>query len=239
MQSYILHLARSTERDGLVKDLIELLPNAHVLPSVEGAALTVAERDAAYQVKQHKPHYPFSLKAAEIGCFLSHRNAWKSLVDSDACAAWVVEDDLAISDENFKTLSALVSPHITEDVLIRVPLKDREVAHETIDQKDGMTLMRPEVIALSAAFYILGRKAAQRLLTLTDPFDRPVDTFIQMRWVTEIDTLVVKDSGARTAAFDVGTSTIQSKKSITHEVKRVIPRAVYRSRVKKLSAKSI
>ncbi len=239
MNSYILHLARSTDRKGLVEDLVNLLPNAQVLPSVDGAELTAKQCAAAYHVRRYKPDYPFKLKLAEIGCFLSHRSAWQSLVDSDSPAAWIAEDDLAISPKSFQTLSELVAPYVTEDSFIRVPLQDRELAHDVIAQQDAMSLIRPKAVALSAAFYLIGRAAAQRLLELTAPFDRPVDTFLQMRWLTQIDILVVKESTARTAAFEVGTSTIQSKKSLPYKIKRIIPRVLYRLRVKKLAAQQM
>jgi glycosyl transferase family 25 len=239
MQSYILHLARSSERDGLVRDLCAILPNAKVLPAVEGSALTQDERDAAYQPSAIKPHYPFPSKAGELGCFLSHRKFWKTLVESDEQMMWVAEDDVAISAVDFATLEALVTPHADVNCLIRVPIRNREKAKEIIAQSGDMQLVRPEVIGLTTAMYLIGRDAAQRMLDLTQPFDRPVDTFLQMRWLTGVDSLTVLNSGARSAAFDVGGSTIQTKKSVIQEIKRMTARATYRARVRKLSAKGI
>jgi hypothetical protein len=31
----------------------------------------------------HRPRYPFALRAAEIGCFLSHRRAWREILDRE------------------------------------------------------------------------------------------------------------------------------------------------------------
>lgn len=239
MQSFILHLARSNEREGLVRDLMGTLPNARVLPAVDGATLSSQSLAAVYQVKQVKPYYPFALKAGEVGCFLSHRSAWDALVKSNAPAAWIAEDDVVIDGNKFDSIMNLIDPHITPDGLIRIPLRNREVAKHVISESGEMTLMRPKKIALSAALYLVGRTAAKRLLDLTAPFDRPVDTFLQMRWLTKIDSLVVQNSGARSAAYEVGTSTIQSKKSMAHEIKRMAARAMYRAHVARLSRKSV
>ena len=114
MQSYVLHLARSTERDGLVRDLCAILPNAQVLPAVEGSALTPDEWDAAYQPRMMEPYFPFASKAGELGCFLSHRKFWEALVASDEKMMWIAEDDVAISAESFAQMEALVVPHADE-----------------------------------------------------------------------------------------------------------------------------
>jgi len=239
MQSFILHLARSTEREGLVSDLMAVLPNAQVLPAVDGTALTQQERDEAYQPRLVKPHFPFDCKAGELGCFLSHRNVWKALIASDAEMIWVAEDDVAIEASDFQQMAALVAPHANTNSLIRVPIKHRERPSDVIATSGDMQLIRPKILGLTTAMYLIGRDAAQRLLDASAPFDRPVDTFLQMRWMTGVDSLAVMNSGARSAAFDVGGSTIQTKKSISQELKRVTARATYRAHVRRLSAKGV
>lgn len=237
MKSYVLHLERSKERQGLVDDLLSILPNAQVLPAVEGSALSEVEKNAAYRAHCTKPHYPFVCKSGELGCFLSHRNFWQAVVDSGEDMMWIAEDDLEIHPADFTKIVGLVMPHATTDSLIRVPIRNREVADHIIAQDGDMQLVRPKVIGLTTAMYLIGRDAAQRLLDLTQPFDRPVDTFLQMRWLTGVDSLTVLNSGARSAAFDVGGSTIQTKKSLANELKRMTSRALYRWRVKQLSSK--
>jgi GR25 family glycosyltransferase involved in LPS biosynthesis len=239
MQSYVLHLARSTERQGLVKDLLATLPQAQVLPAVEGSVLSEAEKRDAYEDHAIEPHYPFGSKAGELGCFLSHRKFWQALVDSDEAMMWIAEDDVAISQANFKTLEGLIMPHADTNSLIRVPIRNREIADRVIAQDGDMRLVRPKVIGLTTAMYLIGRDAAQRLLDVSQPFDRPVDTFMQMRWLTGVDSLTVLNSGARSAAFEVGGSTIQSKKSVIQETKRMFARARYRAHVRRLSAKAM
>ena len=49
----------------------------------------------------HAPHYPFALRPGEVGCFLSHRAVWAALLESNADAALVLEDDVEL-DEGFQ-----------------------------------------------------------------------------------------------------------------------------------------
>ena len=50
-------------------------------------------------------------------------------------------------------------------------------------------LLRPHSPPLRAIGQIVSHAAAERLLSITSPFDRPVDTFLQMAWVTGVTML--------------------------------------------------
>src|ERR1700675_3936450 len=53
----------------------------------------------------------------------------------------------------------------------------------------GFSLLKPHSPPLRAIGQIVSRKAAERLLAISTPFDRPVDTFLQMAWVTGVTML--------------------------------------------------
>jgi GR25 family glycosyltransferase involved in LPS biosynthesis len=235
--SYVIHLQKSTARQALVADLQRALPNCEVLSAIDGREMTKAER--AYFAKDHliDPRYPFPLMPSEIGCFLSHRKAWIKIAEDDAPFGFIAEDDVAVGP-GFEKALTLAMLYGDEDALIRFPMRDREKPDQSVAERDGIHLFRPKEIGLTAALYLLGRNAAQRLIAKSPTFDRPVDTWLQMRWKTDVDSLTLWPSHIASAAPSHGGSTIQSKRSRREQVLRTWYRARYRSAVTRLSKSS-
>ncbi|WP_136636359.1 glycosyltransferase family 25 protein [Pseudooceanicola onchidii] len=234
IRSYIIHMDSSTARRGLVDGLMARLPGAEVLPAVDGRVMDDASRTAITAMTPHDPAYPFPLKPGEIGCFLSHRKAWAAIVASGDAAGLIVEDDIAPTD-GFDAALALALDHIAPNRLIRFPLRDKEEVAEVVATADGVRLFRPRVIGLTTGMQIVGREAAARLLDLTDTLDRPVDTFLQMRWLHGVEVVSLTPAPVRSAVAETGGSTIQSHTSAWAEISRGWRRMRYRSRVARLS----
>lgn len=235
IRSYIIHLARSPERAPLVSALMPHLPAAEVVDAVDGRAITDAERAAALARFRYRPDYPFALLDGEVGVFLSHRRCWQKIVASCDAFGLIAEDDVALDPAVFAPALALALRHARADRLIRFPLQNREVPREILDSSGAIRLYAPRVIGLSSALQVVGAKVAARLLELTEPFDRPVDTFLQMRWLTGADVVSVYPNGASSFASGAGGSTIQRKVTLWHEVGRSLVRARYRAKVAQLS----
>ncbi|MFD2856636.1 hypothetical protein ACFSZS_20330 [Seohaeicola zhoushanensis] len=95
--------------------------------------------------------------------------------------------------------------------------------------------MQPFLTPLRTSAQLVSRRAAERLLSLTEPFDRPVDTFLQMHWHTGLRLGVISPSGVTDRAEVVGGSTIGAKKSLVERFAREWHRARYRAAVRRLS----
>lgn len=234
--SRIIHLAGSTNREGLVKALCQALPGAEVLAAIDGRTLTPGERAVACVPRRYLPPYPFALLPAEIGVFLSHRRCWKEIAKGAEPFGIIAEDDLTLDPQIFPRALALSLAHAGPDCLIRFPLKRREVPLREVARDGEIRLFRPRQVALSATLQIVGRDLAARLLDLTAPFDRPVDTFLQMAWLTRAEVMTVWPSGCATAATGVGGSTIQRKLPMAHQLWRTLARARYRAAIRRLAA---
>ncbi|MBB05944.1 MAG: glycosyl transferase family 25 [Pseudooceanicola sp.] len=232
--SYIIHLDGSDARLPLVDALMQRLPNPQVLPAVDGRAMSAEECAECYQPGLLSPRYPFAASPGEIGCFLSHRAAWAKIAASEDVAGLVAEDDV-ILDPGFDSALALVTSAARPDRLIRLPMSNKEEVAKVVAERDGVQLFRPRVVGLTAALQVIGRDAAARLLALTERFDRPVDTFQQMTWLTGIETLTISPSPAHTEAAKSGGSTIQSHLRLRDELTRSWRRSRYRAAVARLS----
>jgi glycosyl transferase, family 25 len=96
--------------------------------------------------------------------------------------------------------------------------------------RGGLSLMRPDAPPLRAIAQIVSLAAAKRLLERTLPFDRPVDTMLQMTWLTDQPLLVASPSPVRDVSRETGGSTVQRKSMgfldrLHHEAMRPIYRA--------------
>ena len=81
---------------------------SEVLAAVDGARLSRQEVDQAYARRRFRPTYPFPLTRTEVGVFLSHRLAWRRILDDALDFAFIFEDDAEIDPSSFATLLEFV-----------------------------------------------------------------------------------------------------------------------------------
>jgi GR25 family glycosyltransferase involved in LPS biosynthesis len=133
------------------------------------------------------------------------------IVEGEARAGLILEDDLDFVPDVFARAVRLAMSCGIEDAYVRFPLRQREVAPTPLATDGDLKLIRPEVIALGAVGQVVGKEAARRLLAATETFDRPVDTFLQMPWAHGVRVLSVWPSSLREVSADLGGSLIQEK----------------------------
>jgi GR25 family glycosyltransferase involved in LPS biosynthesis len=94
----------------------------------------------------------------------------------------------------------------------------------------------PAVLPLGTQAQVVSADAARRLLSATEPFDRPVDVFLQMRWVTGVIGCMIAPSGVFDATSVVGGSTIQGSRPLPLRLlSREIRRPIYRLAIRTAS----
>lgn len=228
MRSFIIHMSSSTARRPNADKLCADLPNAELVDAVDGRDPDQITGIHLHPGNLYRPHYPFALRPAEIGVFESHRRIWRKMVDEGIDLALTVEDDLRVNPDRLAAALDLMHPIATPDHYIRIPVKQREVAAATLAQRDGMRLILPKVIGLQCVCQVVGRRAAERLLAATDHIDRPVDTFLQMHWITHQPVHALLGSGNREVAGEIGGSTIQTKPPLAEKITREFRRTTYR-----------
>lgn len=226
MKSYIIHLPRAVARQKTVCDLLGQLPNAQVLEAIDALDFDEKDTHQIYKRHLHKPRYPFSLRNAEIACFLSHRQAWREIAKSDSEMALVVEDDIVLNMDFFDAALAAALENSTTEDFVRFPCvkqKGTQIeAHTT-------RVRKPDNVGLGTQAQLVGRSAALRLLQVTEQFDRPVDTTLQLTWRTRQPILEVMPSGVSEISRKIGGSTIGAKKSFSERLYREIARPYYRA----------
>lgn len=231
MHSLIIHMSGSTARRPNAEALLRALPDAMLVEAVDGRDPAQVTGVAIRAGDAHRPVYPFPLAPGEIGCFLSHRRCWRRILAEGWDYALIVEDDLAIAPDRLRAALALIDAHVTPDSYIRIPVKQREKPAQVLGENDGLDLILPKVIGLQTVAQVVGRGAAERLLKASETIDRPVDTFLQMHWITGQPVHSLLGSGARELTADLGGSTIQKKTRANSKLARELKRAAYRAQV--------
>ena len=232
-KAFILHLERAVSRRPNVERLVASLPvESEVVAAVDGARLSPQEIDRAYAPRRFKPRYPFALTATEIGAFLSHRLAWRRIVDQGLDFAFVFEDDAEVDPAAFPGLIDFVTAEREAWDYVLLPAKP--IRNGAIVARGGrFTLLRPAAPPLRAIAQIVSRAAAQRLLDRTLPFDRPIDTTLQMTWVTGQPLLIASPSPIRDVSRETGGTTVQRKSmGLAERLRHEALRPIYRAQVK-------
>ncbi|PQZ49330.1 glycosyl transferase [Ochrobactrum sp. MYb15] len=238
IKAFIIHLTRATDRKPQVDKLIHELPvKTEVIDAVDSRTLTDAEIGRVYKHKLHAPRYPFELSKNEIACFLSHRKAWQAIVDQQLDAGFVIEDDIELTDV-FNAAFHAVSNHFEPGSFVRFTFRDDREDGREVFRNNEVRIIIPNPIGLGMVAQLVSFDAAKKLLAITERFDRPVDTTIQMRWVTDLQPLAVIPGGVKEISAQLGGTTIQHKKSLSDKLKREIMRPIYRMRVRGFSSRS-
>ena len=105
MKTYYINLDRShARRDWMESQLSELKLDYERIPAVDGANLSKQELKSKVDRKRMYWYSPRRLNPAQVGCFLSHRDAWKKIAAGQDRYAVVMEDDILISRKGMTLL---------------------------------------------------------------------------------------------------------------------------------------
>ncbi|WP_323848130.1 glycosyltransferase family 25 protein [Aminobacter sp. MET-1] len=167
VKTFLINLDRSPARLDFMRGQFETIGVDFVrIPAVDGATLARSEYSGS----------PLGL--GEIGCLLSHREAWRRLVASQDKFAAVFEDDARLSRGISPLLKdrGWIPPKAgivkLETVLFKIRLAGRPIAAKS------RVLKRLVSNHLGTAGYIIRRDQAERLLSLTATFQAPVDHYM-------------------------------------------------------------
>ncbi|OCI93176.1 glycosyl transferase [Rhizobium sp. AC27/96] len=239
IRGFVVHLDRARDRMPQVERLMAKLPvSSEIVEAVDGRCLTEAEVDRVYRRKLHRPSYPFAMSLGEIACFLSHRKAWAAIIEQNIDAGLIFEDDVEI-DDSFDAAFAAAKACLKPGAFIRFPFRvGKEHGTRVLTQGD-IKVIQPTRIGLGMVAQLVSRDAAIRLLQATAFFDRPVDTTVQMSWLTHVAPLAVLPGGVHEISSQLGGSTIKSRKTLMERLSREVLRPLYRARIALRSHRSI
>jgi len=234
VQGYVISMSRAGRRVEQVQRIIsECSVDCTRFEAIDGSRLSASDIDSVYNTNANQPKYPFALNRGEIGCFLSHRSVWKKIAESDAPGGLVMEDDIELL-AGFSDALAFAIDAAPTCSYVQFQTRDFSGSHQEVENRQDLQLLRPKIVPLRATAQWITRHAAAKLLEATKQIDRPIDTFIQMRWLHGVDVLVVTPSCVREVSRSLGGSVInerKDKKSIWPQLTREWRRFAYRQMI--------
>lgn len=175
VQILVISLERSLDRRRQVEQEMKKisLPWAF-LDAVDGS--TLATLPVEYKPNKVKRLQGYALTPNEIGCYLSHKEAWKYCVAKNI-PTLILEDDFVLSSDFEKILNALLS-EVTEWDFIRLQGLYK-VPFKVVIEQSGLTLAKNQGDAVGATAYLLKPKVAVQLIRHSVDIYEPVDHFLE------------------------------------------------------------
>jgi len=234
LSAFVITLERAAERRSHVEWLISNVPwPCSPLSAVDGSAMTPESVACVYQRQIHRPKYPHALRPGEIGCFLSHRKAWQSIVDEDLDAALIFEDDVTFDPALLRDSVDFLKQHVIPGDYVQFQVRELSSGHPRLVCGERHAIVQPRTVLLRTTAQLVTREAALRLLEASKCFDRPVDTFLQMTWITGVPVKVILPRVTGEISQQLGGSTIQSSVRPWYErLRKEIIRPFYRAQIR-------
>uniref|UniRef100_A0A8P4FZS8 procollagen galactosyltransferase n=1 Tax=Dicentrarchus labrax TaxID=13489 RepID=A0A8P4FZS8_DICLA len=179
---------RSDRRERMLRTLYEQELSCKVVAAVDGKALnkTDIESMGIKMLPGYKdPYHGRPLTKGELGCFLSHYNIWKEIVDRGLQTSLVIEDDLRFEVFFKRRLQALlqeVTTHKLDWDLIYIGRKRMQVDHSETPVPNIHNLVEADYSYWTLG-YMLSLQGAQKLLR-AEPLTKmlPVDEFLPVMY---------------------------------------------------------
>lgn len=135
-----------------------------------------------YDMARRCQTYGVPLTRGEVGCFLSHRQVWRELVESGDEAYCVMEDDIVLRDGIGTAVDELYATRSLWDMVRLMGLVRSRPKIPTAVLASGLKLMWMKRHPDGTQCYMITRHAAARMLDYTDRFFNAVDNAIDRHW---------------------------------------------------------
>jgi len=186
---FVINLARSPNRLASVSArLIAMDVPFERIEAVDGNTLSDNIIEQVSPARIVRKTYYRALSKGEIACSLSHRKAWKKIVDDGLDFAIVLEDDVILLD-NFRQSLALIAglPHGEWDFLKLYALKrgGKENIARQFEYQD-CTLVTYNRFPLGFVGQAISRKGAESLIKHLRYVTEPADGQLKSWWEARI-----------------------------------------------------
>ncbi|WP_170426116.1 glycosyltransferase family 25 protein [Ruegeria arenilitoris] len=161
--------------------------------AISGDQINTSELKGFYDADMNRIKFKRPLSRNEVACTLGHRLIWKAIADSQDPVALVLEDDATFVQDPRSFLEELAKrgPHF-EDVMIKLDGVSRKNG-QVIKSVGGQDLVLSDHLPPRTTGYIIGRRAAARLLALDERIARPIDIDLKFYWEHNVPILTLSE----------------------------------------------
>lgn len=131
------------------------------------------------------------IRLGEIGCYLSHEKVWKEFLDSNYSYAVVLEDDVSFVPSEFNNLFPKLLTHKDQWDILK--LQNGQIPTVSSLMYNKKYNLNPILYSyVSTLGYIINRKAAKILLSISRPLKMPVDLLLMRHWEMNLKLLALE-----------------------------------------------
>ncbi len=222
----VISLKRAHERRlNSEKELRDQHAEWEFLEAIDG--LKLHNTPPEYNEKKVSRLLGFSLTLSEIGCFLSHREAWLKCIEKNT-ATLILEDDFMFHSNIRESIAFLLENQSLWDIARLQALSESE--HTVLKEKNQQKIVQNFGDPLGATAYLLKPSSAKKLLVHSNEIFEPLDHFLEhskkhgLRMVA-IKPYPVKTNGTDSTIFDrPNRNPITGIKKIIRSIARTIDR---------------
>lgn len=173
-----------------------------ILDAIDG--LKLKNIPPEYNEKKVVSLLGFPLTLSEIGCFLSHREAWLNCIEKNKTIL-ILEDDFLLSQNIKEAISLLIeNPHSWDIARLQALA---ETNHAVLKDSDQFKIVQNHGDPLGATAYLLKPSSAKKLITHSNEIFEPLDHFLEhskkhgLRMVA-VKPYPVSTNGSESTIFD-------------------------------------
>ena len=166
---------------------------------------------SASEVASRIRRYGRPLSNGEIGCYLSHREVWKQLINSTDDAWCVMEDDIALCSGFDAAIRELLT-HRQHWDFVRLMGLNRRDRIPYADLPSGMQLMWMDRQPVGLQGYVVTRAGAAELLRHTARIVHAIDTAVDRHWEHKLRMYVTEPEIVRAVEME---STVGYRSGVT------------------------
>ena len=181
LRTWVINLDRAPDRLARISAQLQRLGLGYTrLPAVDARTLTPAQR-AALDEPSYRRKHGMTPVPGELGCYLSHVQAMRLFLASDADFALILEDDVLLHDSLPAVLSGL-QQHASRWDMVKLSGVHSGTPVPFLDIAPGHRLAVMLTRCTGSSAYIVNRRAAeaylhgaQPLLPMSLPYDHVFD----------------------------------------------------------------
>ena len=182
---FVINLERSPLRYQRIKSQLEAQKiDFSRLAAVDGAQLSSERIDNLYQYTDPNAYYK-QLNKGEVGCYLSHVNAWHAIVEKNLDFAIVLEDDVNLIGDLSGVIAVVEALPDDWDYL---KLAEHSRKRRVVSRQQFSALERViynKVPARTCA-QIISLAGAKKLIAHSQKILRPIDIDLQYWWEKDL-----------------------------------------------------
>lgn len=224
---FVINLAQNAQRiENSARQLDAAGAAWQRVEAVNGWDLSSEEIARVYDAGRNARDGKQPLVPAEIGCYLSHIEAWRKIAEGDAEGGFVFEDDFA-ADETLAEKMELLSIPQSEWDMVKLFSFDPDPPMYNRFQLGAYKVGIPYRVPTCLIGYGLTREGARQLVDRALPFFRPVDEDQKFTWETGLRVSLIVPPPILVGDQSAVTGTIGAARRASKDGRRGLARALH------------